>query len=284
MAAETLTANGLNLLPSRVHRTPDLSSILAGPARRTDDVTVAKRHGRLRTPNKLYDAAEFVLPFWVIGINRDGTIPADGNRAFYDRVTEIVAAFGAETVELVRGLPDGTSRRIVVEQLAALDPSRKLPGELGQLSFKVSAADPPFWTDLGAPRVATGTCTGAATPWVLTPFAGATAPMDDLVLRLTATSGSVPNPRVEHAGRSVSYLATLATGQYVELDCGTWEVVGGGGLTRDYARVRKTGGGARYLSVVPGPDPAVAPVATLSHTGTGTLTATLTGRRKHKVG
>lgn len=285
MAAETLTANGLGLLPSRVHRTTDLSTLLAGPGRRTENVEVPGRHGQLRTPRKRYDRTELVLPFWVVGINPDGTIPGPGAgaEAFYARVAEIVAAFGADVVELVHGLPDGSARRLEVEQLAALDPSRKLPGEAGTLSFKVVAWDP-FWTDVGPELTATGTSTGASTAWPLTAFSGATAPMDDLVLTLTATAGTVPNPRVEHDGLSVSYLDTLTEGQAVTIDCGTWEVTGSGGLVRDYARVRKTGGEARYLAITPPADVTAAPVASLSHTGTGTLTATLTGRRRHKVG
>lgn len=285
MAAETLTANGLNLLPSRVHRTTDLSSLLAGPGRRTENIDVPGRHGQLRTPRKRYDRTELVLPFWVIGINSDGTIPGPGAgaEAFYARVHEIVAAFGAETVELEHGLPDGSARRLAVEQLNALDPSRKLPGEIGTLSFKVAAWEP-FWADVGPELTATGTSTGPSAEWPLTAFSGATAPMDDLVLTLTATAGTVPNPRVEHDGLSVSYLDTLTEGQSIRLDCGTWEATGAGGLAVDYARIRKTGGEPRYLTVTPPAELDAAPVAHLSHTGTGTLTATLTGRRKHKVG
>lgn len=283
--AETLTLNGLDVL-SRVHDTAELGGLLAVPARRTEDVEVGGGHGLQRVAWKRYDSNTIVLTMWVHGLNLDGTIPAEAaeRATFYARVREIIAVLGGDTVTVEHGLPDGSVRRIVGEVVAAVDPTRKNPGSLGQLGIKIHCAYP-FWVDVGAELTATGTSTGPANPWTLTAFAGHDAPLDDLVLRFTATTGTVPNPRVERLGCWLRYIGTLTAGQWVEFDNATWEVRSGGGHTARLQDHAKGGNEPQYWVCRPsGLAALAAPVATLSHTGTGLLTATARGRRKHLVG
>lgn len=280
---EQLTVNGLDLL-SRVRGSRQLSALLATPAKRTPDVEVPGRHGRMRTPRKRYDAHEFTLPLIVEGRENDGSIPGDRDTraAFQRRVDELVATFAAEQVELIHTRSDGTARRLWAEVIARVEPDRYNPGDLGQLGYKLSAVDPPFWTDLGDVTTS-ATSAGAAATWAAAEFGGATAPMDDLVVRFEATAGEVPNPRLAQGPASVTYRATLPEGAWVELDCASWEIRAAGADV-DYTAPAKTGGLPRYFELAPGPDPLTPPELSVSHTGTGTLTATLTGRRRFLVG
>lgn len=282
---ETLTLNGLDVL-SRVHDTTELGGLLAVPGRRTEDVEVGGGHGLQRVAWKRYDTNTLVLTLWVHGLNPDGTIPfgADERALFYARVREVIAVLGGDTVVVEHGLPDGSVRRIVGEVVAAVDPTRKNPGALGQLGIKIHCAYP-FWVDVGDELVATGACTGPATPFTLTEFAGHDAPLDDLVLRFTATAGTVPNPRIDRLGCWLQYLGTLEVDEWVEFDNATWDVRSGGGHTARLQDHRKGGGEPQYWVCRPAGLPSLtAPVATLSHTGTGTLTTTARGRRKYLVG
>jgi hypothetical protein len=275
---------GLDLL-SRMHDTVELSGLLSAAGRRTGDVEVAGRHGLLRTRRKRYDRLEIPLVLWLRGLDADGRIPTDSSAAaeFYARVHEITAVLAAETVTVTHGLPDGSARWITGEVLSPLDPSRRNPGALGQLAFKLSCAYP-FWTEAGDPVISTGSCTGEPAEWTLDEFAGITAPVEDAVIRFECTSGTVPNPSLAQGDVSLRYGAAFAVDDWVEIDCGTWDITAGGNLEPDMSAITKTGGEARFFVLSPPGAADAAPTLTLDHTGAGTLSVTLTGRRKFLVG
>jgi hypothetical protein len=129
-----------------------------------------------------------------------------------------------------------------------------------------------FWEDVDQ-VTASKSGTGV---WDVLPFQGATAPMDDLLVRFTAPA---TNPRLTNTkGVYVAYNAALTGSQWVEINSATWSVVGGGGLTASLAAVDHAGD-ARWFVLEPG-DPT--PQVTASQTAGSTGGFALTGRRKYR--
>lgn len=244
-------------------------------ARRGKNLDIANRDGTVWTPGKKHTGLTVVVgPMWVIGADKEGRVPRDGTmrQLFQENYDQLMTIFGEDTLELVEPKPDGSRRRIVGQVLDTISPEVQAAGTRATFAVSVVCAAA-FWEDteqVTAYRSGTGL-------WEVLPFQGATAAMDDLVVRFTAPA---TNPRVTDAkGTWVAYNAALTGSQFVDINCRDWSVAGGGGLTASLAAVDHSGD-ARWFVMSPGhPTPQV----TASQTAGSTGGFTLTGRRKYRT-
>lgn len=268
---ETLTANGV-VLNTLAYNVSSLTGRLRVPVRRAANVTVPARHGALRTPRKPYEQGEITLPMWVVGADEDGLVPDSGplRELLFTNVDMLSRVFGADTVELVHTLPDGSQRRALAETADVID-FAMTGGSRAEFSVVLTVAGA-FWEDV---IPVSQSFSGQGT-WQLTEFVGATAPMDDLTIRF---NGPAPNPRITSGSVWVQYSASLTAGQSVILNCVDWSLAGVG-ISPSQAAVSH-GGAARWFELAPGE---TNPVAEVSQTGSGTMSTVLSGRRKYFVG
>jgi hypothetical protein len=274
MGALLMYANGVNLA-TLGYNVSTRAGRLQTAARRGKNHEVAARHGGIHTPGKKFTGATVVLPMWCVAADEDGNVPRDGTmrdlvQAHLDRLLGI---FGADQVELVSPMADGSRRRITGQVLDAIAPTVQAGGTRIEFAVSLVCASA-FWEDVdqvSSSRSGTGL-------WEVLPFQGANAPMDDLLVRFTApcTNPRLTNPR----GVYVAYNAALTSSQWVEINCSTWAVAGGSGLTANLANVDHAGD-ARWFVLEPG-DPT--PRVTASQTAGSTGGFALTGRRKYKTG
>jgi len=281
---ETLTVDGvvLNTLAKNI---TSLAGRLRTPPVRTNNIVVPNRHGVLRTPRKWFDANVLQLPMWVLGCADDGSIPTTSRTEFYKRVDELTALFSSPEPLLVQHtLPDASVRECLAEVLEVLDFTTSGINPVGMFSVALNVYGA-FWRDNSDK---TFSLTNPTVPGTisLTQFAGATAPMDDLIITIT---GPITNPRVEayRNGLPLSqpvvfqYTGAIASGQTLILNCGTWQMSGTAGAT--FANLSHSGD-ARWLSIPAAPG-AGTPQIRLSGSGNSAVTAiSVVGRRKFLVG
>lgn len=277
---ETLTANGVDL-STLAYNVEDLAGLLRTPVRRGEDVPVPGRNGLLRVPHKLHDAGEFVLPMWVIGCDTMGGVPSGSTQEieFYRRVDELTRLFHTDTVTLDHTLPDGTVRRAVCEVADTMEPERRLGSPLfGRLA--VALTNPgAFWTEVTPTSVTFSLTTGQHR--VISEFAAATAPMDELVI--TFEAGSNPEISQPSSGTYLAYDGIIAAGRKLVVDTSDWTLDPGDGTawTPLYSALRHGGAPGRWFTLFPetgGPDVIV------THTGGGSMSCTVSGRRKYLSG
>lgn len=268
----TLTANGVDL-STLAYNVESLTGRLSTPPRRGNDVDVPGRHGTIRSPGKKYTAGTVVLPMWVVGSD-DGWFPVgvDNQELLYKNIDTLTRVFGSDTIELIHTLPDNSTRRIVGQVLETIDFTSQAGGTRATFAVTLSTADP-FWEDvLDTTAIKSGTGT-----WNVFEFFGATAPMDDLVIKFT---GPCTNPRITNSsGVYVQYNAVLTGSQTISIDCSNW-TLSGVGITPSYSSLVHIGD-ARWFILEP-KDPE--PVVTTSQTAGSTGVFTLIGRRKYLVG
>lgn len=271
---ESLTINGV-ALDSLAYMVPDVSGLLTVPAMRGDNVVVPGRHGRIKTPRKRFDEAEIVLPMWVAGSLPDGSIPVGSSaaRQFFARRDELLRLFYADPVTLAFTRPDGHVVNATCEVTEVLDFTRVAAEPLAKVSVALTIFGA-FWQDSVAVSQAITGPTGTAQP--LTAFAGATAPMSDLLITV---AGPCSNPMFTHGDRWVKYNGVVSAGQQLVLNTETWQVSPGTGTVwaPDLRQV-EFGAGPNWLEI----DPTVSPFqVTFVHTGGGSASAVISGRRKY---
>lgn len=282
MAVEALRANGVNL-NSLASNVESIAAILRTPKRRGENIAVPGRHGLLRVPNKLYDMADFVLPFWVLGVDPSSGAILGGDAettAFYARVDELTRLFGGDTVTLEHTRPDGSVRRAVVETTDVMEWTRE-PGSpmFGRVSVAVRLPEA-FWSDTSA---TTATFAGTnGTHRVLSEFAAATAPMDELVITWT---GPINNPELSQpaGGVYVAYDGVIPAGKKLVVDTARWRLDPGDGVpwTPAYAVFRHGGSAGRWFQLMPEP---AGPEVIFVHTTGGSAGASIAGPRKYLNG
>lgn len=273
--AEALTINGVSL-ESYAFMVPDISGLLRVPERRGDNVVVPNRHGRIRTVGKRFDANEVTLPFWIVGADPvTGALPTEDEEreAFFTRRDEFLNLIYADPCLLQFTRPNGHVVQAEVEALDVLDFTRRFNEPIGRVNvgFEIFGA---FWEDAVAVNQNVVGETGVEV--ALTEFAGATAPMSDVVITVF---GPCNNPQFSHGERWVRYNGALETGQQLQIDTGAW-IVGPGTGSVWSPDIRNVDQGR------PGPwfelDPATVPYSvTFTHTTGVSATATISGRRKY---
>ena len=282
---------------------PDsLAPFMTAPAPRGRNLVVAGRHGEAHIPRKFYEANSFVLLLWVKGALPNGTVPpGSSDRAeLYARADELVSLFPiGKLVTLDRTLPAAAVRRALVEVTHVIDFKRDLGWKPVYAKVAISLAMPgAFWFDIstatsGPHALATGGTVQLAG------FAGATAPMDELVV----TFGPGNNPKLSQpsTGFFVAYDGVIGSGQSLILNtASSTPLVGTGGLVVDYSKLRYSGS-SRFFELRPQPSAAgtfpgaglypgagtfpgsvaPGPTVSLTHTTGGTMTVTVAGPRKY---
>jgi hypothetical protein len=276
--AETLTANGFNLRQPPWCDIEDLSPLLVTAARRGDNVEVPGRHGKIRATNKRYTDALPSLPMRVLGVDPDTGLPvADPVTQLHRNLDTLLAVFHTSAVLLEHTRNDAASRSAWVELVG--DPSvatreRSAP-PMSRIQFDLTIWDG-FWFDTDpVSQIITGT-TGVTA--ALTAFEGATAPMADLTLTFT---GPVNNPQLNLGGGTsfVKYNGVVAAGRQLVIDTASWQVSPGtGAIWAPDLRQVEFAPGPRWLEL----DATVAPFeVAFIHTGGGSATCSIAGRRKY---
>jgi len=259
-----------------------IAGMLAVPEKRGRDLVIPQAHGELHLPGKKYAATNVVLRPWVRGVNPDGTIPeaGDGRLVFHRNLRTLLTWFTVdEQVALRLTLEDGTARQIVGEVIDAIAPDVDGRGRdtVGRLSVALRCASP-FWTDVDP----VSQVVAAGAPVVLTEFAGATAPMEDLLL----VFGPQNNPRLAQPSTEifVQLNRVITAGQTITVDTQLWQVFGSagvaGGIYEDLAYGGR--GTSRWFALRPEPGGGT-PVVELTTTSGAGGSVTVTGRRKYKI-
>jgi len=283
--AETLTVNGvvLNTLAKNIK---SLTGRLRAPGLRTDNITVPSRHGTIRTPNKRYEEGQVILPMWVRGSDDDGNnISRD---TFFENVNTLTQLFrpGAGLLSVIHTLPDGSQRRVMAECTEAMDFTTVAGGEYPFATFTVALKVPSvFWEDVSTISFdVSNTFNGD-----LVQLSGTTAPIEDAILVVSGPCTSVTVEARYNGGAMddplyFTYSGTIATGQKLTVDCGTWKLTGSGGLVVDYTKMFHTGA-SRFLVLSPGPVGGY-PQMKVTMVGSvgGTSKVNVTARRKYLVG
>lgn len=272
---ETITANGVDLR-TILRNVESLSGALRAPARRGSNIVVPGRHGALKTQRKRYDVGELILPMWVKGANPDGTVGTEDTQLtrFYEQIDLLTQLFHSDTVVIDHTLPDGSVRRAVCELLEPLEWERNPASPLfGRVSVALTIPGA-FWSDTTNRTQTVSLTTGQSV--TLSQFAGATAPMDELMV----TFGPGNNPELGQGGIFVAYDGIIAAGRTLVVNTTTWTLTGTGGLVVDYSKLRH-GGEARWFTLHP---QSGGPEVALLHTGGGSMQVTIVGPRKYLTG
>jgi hypothetical protein len=286
---ETLTVDGV-VLNTYAKNIESLTGRLRTPPMRTGNIIVPGRHGSLRPATRLYGENVISLPMWVRGCDDDGLVPTTKRREFYKNVDALTQLFGyhKSRLDIRHTLPDGSVRQAFGEVLDVIDMSvdDAVNDPVGKFIVTLQMNEP-FWQDISdVTQTITGTPGGTTS---LANFAGATAPMDELVIRFT---GPINNPTITAVYDSgvissiyATYQANLASGAWVEFNTSTFEwTTGGGAAAFNYANWAHSGGG-RLFTLFPGKS-AGTPQIHWAGGGspTGVTALKLTGRRKYLVG
>ena len=285
--AETLSVNGviLNTLAKNIE---ELTGRLRTPKSTTDNAQVPKRHGRVRVGQKFYEQNELALPMWVVGSNDDGTIPVGSTEAktFWTNIDILTSLFSLKSsaLDVRHTLPDGSVRQCYADVLETIDFEVSMKN-LGRFTVVLTVPDA-FWQDVYASTQVISGLSALPVTSILSTFAGATAPMEDMAFTFT---GPITNPEVWAYANSqplplpiwFRYNGIVPAGQTLSLDCSTWTI--GGSMAPVYANLVHLGS-ARWMSVQAATD---AGNPQIQVRGSGTTTATrleVMGRRKFLVG
>lgn len=273
--SETFTING-RALGEFAAGVEDFSFLLAVPGRRGENVVVPGRNGAIRTPRKRWDPLDLQIPLWVKGLDPDtGLVPTDPVSQLHANVKALLLEVSGETVTLGHTLDDGTNVQAVAE--LALDPTvftraRSAP-PLARVNLALTVPDA-FWFDVDTVTHSFSGATGTTSS--LDEFVGASALMSDL----TITWGPCNNPQFQVGDRYVKYNGVVSSGRQLVINTGNWSVSTGTGSawTPDMRLIEFGPSSGRWFEL----DPTVSPLqATITHTGGGSATCTLSGRRAY---
>ena len=264
------TAEGTQMGPETIGDNPALpgrdgvAQVWAGP-------------GQQRRPDGL---GLIVFNMWLKGVSAtDGLIPggSSSGEQWYTRWDELVRLFYRRRVTIDHPRLDGTRRALDCYLLPgqSVAPSR-VPSSPWFGRFKATFAIPgTHWVDL-AP-VTTGATSLTTNGFLsLGAFAGATAACTDL----TVTFGSGNNPRLSTSYNFVGWNNVIAAGRQVGIDTatGVTHQAGGTAWTPGYDALVYSPG-PRYFEV----DPSEPLSATLTHSGGGTLSVEVAGKRRYRT-
>jgi hypothetical protein len=250
---------------------------LRGAALRTPGIMVPGVHGEALNVLQTFDAGTVVLPLIVFGVDRvTGIQSGDGVTQLRDNVAYLSRIASAPQVTIDHDFGDGVVRRAVGRMRSDPFEGERLmsnpPAVRVSVAFSIPGA---FWQDADTVQTPVYALTSGASQ-ELTVFAGATAPMDELVIMF----GPGLNPQLlQGTQRMFVYNGQLTAGQALYVNTATWELTGVG-FTPDYSKIRYEPR-ARWFELDPS---AGTPVVRLVHSGGGTMQLQITGRRKYWTG
>lgn len=274
--AEALTINGVSL-DTYAHMLSDISGIMRVPGRRTENVVVPNRHGRIRSIGKRFDENEIVMPLWIVGADPvTGALPTEQAEldAFFERRDQLLNLLYADPLLIQYTRPNGHVVQCRAEMAdEPLDFTRRYNQPIAQVNVPLTIWEA-FWEDADSVSQDISGVTGTET--TLTEFEGATAPISGLTLTFF---GPANNPQISHGERWVKYNGVIASGQQLTLDTGSWQAgPGSGSIWVPEIRNVEQGRPGYWFEI----DPATVPYSvTFTHTTGGSATATISGRRKY---
>lgn len=283
MTTVTVTAGATSIQLTGVPwcKVPDGSGLLRGAAVRTQDQVVPGIHGEAVSVLQVYGPGSVVVPVIVFGVDRTtGVQSGDGTAQLRDNLRYLGRVVHAPQVTLTHGWPDSQE----IECLAKLR-SEPFEGERWISSPPAARINIPFgvpgafWRDV-EPVVSDVYTLATGGTAVLDEFADASAPMGELMIAF----GPCSNPRLRQVGTDtvVGYQGIISSGRQLTIDTVEGELGDGTGTswTPDYSGLRY-GPWARWFQLDPRGG---SPTIQLEHTGGGTATVQITGRRKYMIG
>lgn len=256
---------------------------MVGPELLADDLPVAGWHGELDPyaeagqQRRPFGRGSWKLTAWVLGVDpiTGAIIPELGSLAAAQaRGQEILRALYARSVLIEHVRADGTTRQAV----GHLD-GRGVPVELnpdspwfGRITADLLLSDP-FWYEPGSPTTVSGSYTTGATI-DLSAFAAASAPMR----AVTIEYGPGSNPNLSHAGTNLAWLSVITSGRSLGINTDPRDpslYAAAGAWTPTYPPLQYSPGPSWFEL-----DPRV-PTATITHTGGGSLSVSITARLAH---
>jgi len=285
--AETVTVDGL-VLNTLAYNISTRAGRYTTPDVRTKNIELPGRHGTLTVRSKRFQQGVIVLSMWVRGANSDGFMPTSDlqSRIFQQNLDLLMQVFTRKSglLDVRQTLPDGSVRQCFAEVLAAIDPQSKSTRPMA--AFSVALTIPAaFWQDLNPITYTSTAGLTSSQTLTLSPFIGATAPMDDLVWTI---AGAATNPKIQalESGSPLSvdtwmqYNNTIPDFKSLTVDCSSWGVSGVAGFSPSTADVSHAGA-STFMSLQPGPQN-TAPQVKWTASGVDSSTQlTVTGRRKY---
>lgn len=271
---EDVTLNGVSL-DTYCFGLRDVSNLFTVPARRGGNTVVPGRHGSIRTPNKRFEEAEYVLPLWLLGAEEDGSVPSGSTEAveFWKRRDELLQLLYSPDLIVEYTRPDEIRVQAHCEVVDAVDFTRRGDEPIALVNIALANTGA-FWEDaVQVTQVVTGPTDTIQT---LDAFVGATAPMDNLRIRF---DGPVNNPLLVHGQKTVQYHGVIDAGQQLVINTRDWQLTPGTGTPWSPD--------LRQVEFFPGPtyfelDPATPGFdVQFSHTGGGSASCQITGPRKY---
>lgn len=231
-SAYPMTVDGVRL-DTLAHNIEVFSGRLGMPAVRGENRVLPGRHGR-KWRAKQFDEASKVLSMWVNGCDADGAIPGGSNayREFRKNLDALNTLFGTRhrllDIKQMQLGETATERQILAEVQQVIDP--EVFGFIAakfSVELRVPAA---FWQDTADITYTSAANLASGVILSLAGFAGATAPMGDLIYLV---KGPANAPKlIDYATAHYVQLATnLADGTNWRINAGTWESSTGVGLT-----------------------------------------------------
>lgn len=275
MVAESITVNGVNLVDF-ASNIEDISFAWKAPGLRNEDYTVPGRHGVVKNPKRYYEAPILPFPLFLRGVDKTTGLISSGSTDDYLRTKarEVCALFQQDPLTIVHTYPDGTAVQAIGR--LAMDPIDFTRMTTSPASAHVGIAveiPSAFWTDTSTTTQTLSGTTGSTLNF--TSFSGASAPMDELTVTFT---GSIINGKITQGGTTLAYNDVIDVGRTAVFNP-DWTFAGTGGLVMDFSKIVHFGS-ARFFELTPGEPPQVV----LTHTGGGSASVTLAGRRKYLIG
>lgn len=211
----------------------------AWPAKRGQDVTVARRHGTVFRP-KFYGPRTLSFVVEVLDVDRFGrTSPA----VFWSNVDRLKGLLATDRVVLERRVrqPDGTMRTrfgtFEVVSAPQVDPARE--GRHGTLSWDGLFADPFLYSPPAS-------VSGQSGQFIINHLGNVATQRVKFSVHGPATNPTLTNAS---ASTAVTFDGTISAGDRVDLDAGTFEVTDQDGVSVA-GQVERTS--VRFVELVPG--------------------------------
>ncbi len=285
--AETVTVDGL-VLNTLAYNISTRAGRYTTPDVRTKNIELPGRHGTLNVRGKKFQQGQFVWTMWIRGANEDGSVPDNTiqRRLFQQNLDLLLQVFTRRTglLDIRQTLPDGSVRQCFGEVLAVVDPQSKSVQPMATLSVAITIPTA-FWQDLTAITYTSSAGLSASQTLTLSPFIGATAPMEDLVWTIT---GAATNAKVQalESGAALNvdtwmqFNSTIPTMKTLTVDCSAWTVVGSVGFTPSTSNLVHVGSSS-FISLPPGPQNTAPQVQWTASSVDSHTQITVVGRRKY---